>query len=322
VNRNGASGASGRAGDDQIANTTGAARAHDAGRRAAVAIVRMTAHYRSVAMNAMDQTLDLVPVGQRVTARALLVGDRLETAGLERSDVLSTSPLAFRAGASGVVTLFRYGVAVLIGLTPIEEDEIIRSLGPRVKGRLAKPEEETAVVEFSSERDDQIPPGGPIYLKTLSPERILLISDALAKSAVLAHDERQVAAVFEIIEPFARELAEHGRARGGRRTILKHIGNALLVHHRVSGRVAISEKPDVLWDRPDLERLYARLEDEYELKERVEVLNRKLTVIGETAKALTDVIDTQRSLRLELIIALLIVFEIVITFYEILSRRG
>ena len=29
----------------------------------------------------------------------------------------------------------------------------------------------------------------------------------------------------------------------------------------------MAEKPDVLWDRPDLERLYARLENEYELKE-------------------------------------------------------
>ncbi|MFL5194034.1 MAG: RMD1 family protein, partial [Microvirga sp.] len=54
----------------------------------------------------------------RLTARALLLGDRLEVAGLERSDVLSTAPLAFRAGQEGFVALFRYGVAVLVGLTP------------------------------------------------------------------------------------------------------------------------------------------------------------------------------------------------------------
>jgi len=268
----------------------------------------------------MEQTFP--KVAQQTTARALLVGDRLDTSGLERSDVLSTNPLSFRAGANGVATLFRYGVVVLIGLTPVEEDDILRGLAPRIRGALARPEEESAVIELSAEREDQIPAGGPIYVKTLSPERIVVISDALSKSAVLAHDEREVAAVFDIIEPFARELAEHGRTRRGRRTILKHIGNALLVQHRVSGRVAITEKPDVLWDRPDIERLYARLEDEYELKERVDVLNRKLAVISETAQALTDIIDTQRSLRLELIIALLIVFEIVVAFYQIFAARG
>jgi required for meiotic nuclear division protein 1 len=104
---------------------------------------------------------------------------------------------------------------------------------------------------------------------------------------------------------------------------LKLIGNALLVQHRMSGRVEIAEKPDALWDRPDLERLYARLEDEYELKERVDALSRKLAVIAETANMLADIIDTRRSLRLEMIVVLLIAFEITITFYQIfIAQRG
>ena len=100
------------------------------------------------------------------------------------------------------------------------------------------------------------------------------------------------------------------------------MGNALLVQHRISGRVAAGEKPDVLWDRPDLERLYARLEDEYELSERVETLNRKLSVISDTAITLSDIIDTKRSLRLEIIVVFLIAFEIIVTFYEIYARNG
>ena len=78
----------------------------------------------------------------------------------------------------------------------------------------------------------------------------------------------------------------------------------------------------MLWDRPDLERLYARLEDEYELSERVETLNRKLAVISDTATTLVDIIDTKRSLRLEIIVVFLIAFEIVVTFYDIYARRG
>jgi uncharacterized Rmd1/YagE family protein len=135
---------------------------------------------------------------------------------------------------------------------------------------------------------------------------------------VLARDEREVAAVFDLVEPFARQLAEKGSAVGGRRTILKQIGNALLVRHRVSGRVAATDKPDVVWDRYDLERLTARLQDEYELEERTEALTRKLSVIAETAEVLTDIIDTRRSLRLEMIIVALIAVELVIAGYQIL----
>ncbi len=101
--------------------------------------------------------------------------------------------------------------------------------------------------------------------------------------------------MLDVIEPFAAGLSRTGRPPGTRRNMLKLIGQALLVQHRVSGRVAVEEKPDVLWDRPDLERLYARVEDEYELKERTRALKRKLDVIVETARALTDVIEADRT---------------------------
>jgi uncharacterized Rmd1/YagE family protein len=261
-----------------------------------------------------------VPPPRRITARALLLGERIETAGLERTDVLSAIPLAFRAGEDGVVALFRFGVAVFIGVSPLEEDAILRRLDGRVIKPLAQREQETAVIEIHPGKDDQVTATGIIVVSTLTTEHILLISDAIATTVILAHDEKNVSLVFDVIEPLARQLAEHGRTPGGRRLILKHIGNALLVQHRVSGLVAVAEKPDVLWERPDLERFYGRLEDEYELKERANVLTRKLTVISDTAKALADIIDTERSLRLEIIIVVLITLEIVISGYQILFR--
>jgi uncharacterized Rmd1/YagE family protein len=106
--------------------------------------------------------------------------------------------------------------------------------------------------------------------------------------------------------------------------MLKLIGQALLAQHRVTGRVAVEEKPDVLWDRPDLERLYARLEDEYELKERGGALKLKLDVIVETAHAMTEMIDADRATRLELAVVALIVLELVASIVEIalLWRAG
>jgi uncharacterized Rmd1/YagE family protein len=266
---------------------------------------------------------DAQSLAGRRRIRALLLSDRIDTSNLERANlqhggVVSTVPLTYRVGTDGVVTLFRYGVAVLMCLTPAEEEEVLRSLAPRLVRPVEPREEEIAHIVDAPDKDDQILPGGPISLKAATPEHLIVIADALSKSVVLARDEREVAAVFEVVEPFARHLAEKGRTTGGRRAILKLIGNALLVQHRVSGRVAVTEKPDVVWDRPDLERLYARLEDEYELKERAEGLTRKLSVIAETAEVLTDIIDTRRSLRLEIVIVILIAVELVIAGYQIL----
>jgi uncharacterized Rmd1/YagE family protein len=261
------------------------------------------------------------PAAQQLTAHALQIGDRINTAGFE-GQVLSSAPLAVRVGSNGLAVVFRYGVVVLIGLSAAEETEFLEKLQARTYGRITPPEEEWAKIQVAKEAEEPIPVGGPILVREFSLERLLLVADALAKSVVLGHDEREVANVFDTIEPFAWELANFGKTSRNRTDLLKLLGNALLVQHRVSGRVAVGEKPDVLWDRPDLERLYARLEDEYELSERAETLNRKLAVIADTATTLADIIDTTRSLRLEIIVVILIAFEIIITFYEIYARNG
>ena len=92
--------------------------------------------------------------GIRKTARALLLGDRLDISGLEREDALSSAPLAFKVGQDGFVALFRWGVAVLVGLSPLEEDDVIRSLRQRIVGEFSRHEEESAVIEVSAEKAD------------------------------------------------------------------------------------------------------------------------------------------------------------------------
>src|SRR3954447_24541496 len=144
----------------------------------------------------MNQASASALVGTRITARAFLVGERLNTSGLERGDVLATIPLAFRVNANGVAVLFRYGVVVLIGLNALEEEEFLRGLDHRMTGKSARRDEEIAIIELAPEREDQIPPGGPICPQSFSPERLILIGEALAKSVVLARHEREVASVF------------------------------------------------------------------------------------------------------------------------------
>lgn len=260
---------------------------------------------------------DAKPQFAPLTARAVLLGERIDTVGLERRDALSATPLAFRVGAAGMAIVFRYGVVVLVGLDTLTEDEVLRAVAPRVVGAFAVHEEETIRLAPLDGREERADPDGVVRIADRSPERMLVVADALAKSAALAHDERQVAEVLDSIEPWARTLAERGRRPASRRETIRLIGRGLLVQHRVSGRVAVSEKPDLLWDRPDLERLYARLEDEYELIERAGILDRKLNLIGQTARLITDLMDTERSLRLEIIVVVLIFLEIAISIFQI-----
>ena len=109
-----------------------------------------------------------------------------------------------------MVALFRFGVAVMVGLTPLEEEDPLAKLQSRVSGARARADDETANLEIAPEGDEPKAAGGPIQIKNLSPQRFLVVADALAKTVALARDEREVNGVFDVIEPFA------ARARGER----------------------------------------------------------------------------------------------------------
>lgn len=243
-----------------------------------------------------------------VRARAVLLGDRLSPDRAAQARVISTAPFAFRKG-EGFVVAFRYGAAVLIGLDPAEEEEALALLaGPPAGTR----EEERIGVELGPVPDEGLSAAGVLQLRELDPAHVLVLADILGKSVALAYYEKEIASVLDAIEPAAGALAATGRIPSARTEILKLVGSALLTQHRVSGRIAFAEKPDILWEHPELERFYARLEDEYEIVERGTLLNGKMSVIASAAETFTDMMDTARSARLELLIVILILAELVI----------
>jgi required for meiotic nuclear division protein 1 len=242
-------------------------------------------------------------------AHAVLLGDRLTVDRSGRSDVISTAPFAFRK-AEGYVVVFRYGAAVLIGLSPEDEAAAIQMIALDAKGAVI--EEERVGFEVVPEGEDGPTATGILHLKGLDPARALVMADILAKSVALARYEKEIASVFDTIEPAANTLATSGHIPKSRRALLKLIGSALLAQHRVSGRIAFAEKPDILWDHAELERFYSRLEDEYEIIERGTLLNGKTAVIASAAETFTDMVDTARSTRVELLIVILILAELVI----------
>ena len=74
--------------------------------------------------------------------------------------------VGLRVGAEGIVSLFRFGVAVLFGMSPLEEDEVLRRLEDRVRGKFPVREEESAQIGIGAGEDEQITPSGTITSST------------------------------------------------------------------------------------------------------------------------------------------------------------
>jgi uncharacterized Rmd1/YagE family protein len=250
-----------------------------------------------------------------IPMRAIQLGEALEIKGLERADQFSGNPVAFRTASGGTVVLFKSGATVFVNMTPIEEEELIRGLGTRIIDPLAEREIESTQIVVKAGDEELVGLAGALHVKAFDDNRLLLIAEALAVSVALAHDERRIARAFERIEPVATSLMKRQLPGGPKSALLEQIGEALLIQKRLAGRVDLDEKPDVLWDHPELERFWAKLVDEYDLPARARAIERKLVVIRETADTITDLISTRTSQRLEWYIIILIAIEIGLTLY-------
>jgi uncharacterized Rmd1/YagE family protein len=252
-------------------------------------------------------------------ARALLLGDRLDLKLFKIADCLATTPLTIEVDAAGgIAVLFRYGVVVLFGVDRVDELRLIEKLKSLLTNAYQTPEIEE--LEIHCGRSSLGVQSGAVSLDEVTLEKLQVIADALSKNLVLMLYEKKVADEFDKIEPLAQELATHGKVSADSKKLLSKIGSMLLIEHRMVGRAEIGDKPETLWNFPQLEGLYASLEDEFELKERQSALDRKLGLISDTAQTLADVWDNKQLLKLEWYVVGLIVFEIFISLFELGNR--
>lgn len=251
-----------------------------------------------------------------IHVRALQLGERIDLKGLEREDAFSSVPLAFRTSGEGVAVLFKSGAAVFIAMNPVDEEQLIRSLAERIIEPLAVRETESLRLVVKADDDGVLSPSGDLLIKSADNDRLLLVAEALAMSVAFAYDERRIAASFDRIDTVAQTLQKRRLPQSPQGELLEQIGEALLIQQRLAKRVDLDEKPDVLWDHPELERFWARLVDEYDLTQRGLAISRKLEVIRGTADTLVDLFATRTSHRLEWYIIALIGIEIGLSLYD------
>lgn len=249
--------------------------------------------------------------------QAWFLGTRIDLRAIARGKPLGEAPLTVRAGERGYAVLFRYGVVVLVALSPIEEAAFLKTLRPFVQGHFEDPENEGSQIVIDPKQEKRIDTDGRLVLPEANLERLQIVAHVLAKSTVLAHYEERVATIFDRIEKLAEALHSGVRYRTSGRELLHDIGDVLLIQTRTVGRVEVTEKPELTWESPELDRLYERLSIEYELHDRDLALGRKLDLISHTAQTYLSLLQNRQGLRVEWYIVILIVVEIVLIVYDI-----
>lgn len=250
---------------------------------------------------------------------AATLSDKIKTKGINLGDRTSHLPLSFRLGENQWVVVFRFGVVVTVGLNEKEMQDIYSELKPFLENPHSIQKSEDVVIEVGAEKDSI--ESGSVSLKELTREHVLIMADILAKSVMLERYEALMLDIFMETEPFAESLMKgnHGKVRP--HDLKKTIGATLMTQQTMVGRVEVNDKPEVLWEHPELEKFYLRLEREYEIEDRNDALEKKLKLINTTAETQLGLLHNSHALRVEWYIVILIVFEIILTLYEMFFKH-
>lgn len=270
---------------------------------------------------ASPQTLPNLFAGcRKIHVRSICVGGDIDTRSLRKTRFLSASPLTLDAGSNGCATVFRYGAIVFFHVKPTEEAAFLEELSGLIQHPAASfmiEEAELALPQVGHEGTDQ----NVLFVPNFSLPTLQVVAEVLARSVVLERYEGSVGSTFEALHPMAAGLGSGRITRINYRNLLRRLGDVLLDQQEMIGRIAVTDKPDILWDHPELERLYARLNDEFEIADRFEAVEAKLNLIGRTIQTSIDLVQSRRSLRLEWYVLILFITEIGLTLYEMFIHK-
>ena len=153
-----------------------------------------------------------------------------------------------------------------------------------------------------------------VYSAHLNVEKIKIISYVLSQSVALERYEDDIESNLSDFETVVDNLKTKGKALFSEKKLLKQIGRVFSVKQTTVVHLALFDKPESIWESPDLETLYNRMSSEYDLKVRFDVLDKKIDYLSDISKMMMEFLAEKRNAFLEIIIIVLIIFEIGLWF--------
>lgn len=145
-----------------------------------------------------------------------------------------------------------------------------------------------------------------------------LVSIIIAKSVALERIEEQLGKILDNIESKIDNL-EKGKLNIGNKELAKTTSRIVRHEYNTIAYIMILDKPDITWINSDAAHFYEKMSEFFELNDRYEVIKSKTEILKSIVDGLADISSSIRGLRLEWIVIILIVIEVILMFLDLLT---
>ena len=229
--------------------------------------------------------------------------------------ILSTNPLVLEPEAGVWVYLARFGAAVFWNASPGIVEEVLRDLevlpGMGVRAETAR-DDLRVHLRADADRVDF----SEVWLRDLTLDKLKIVSLALAQSVALDSVEAEVSQAMARFGPVVTALRDEGRLVFGQKDLLRTVGFAMAVRATVLDTLTLFDDPPETWESEALAHLDGALFDQFDLEERLAAVNQKVAYLQDAGATVLDVLARRKDQRLEWIIIILILVEVVLFVWK------
>jgi uncharacterized Rmd1/YagE family protein len=233
------------------------------------------------------------------------------TAELLHSD---SDELFYRTNSDELIYVFKFGIISFFKFNESQIASFIQVIHPYCKNILDIKLSEEFEIETNAPRNKL--GFNKIELMRIDANVLRLIMLNVSQSVALDHYSELTNILLEETNYHTQVLERKGGMDLSGINLKKYIGRTLNIKNRITGNLYIFDSPDETWEDEELNKLDVGLKKTFDLQARFRTILEGLGIVKENLELFRDLLQYKNSTRLEWVIILLILVEVLNLFFE------
>jgi uncharacterized Rmd1/YagE family protein len=242
------------------------------------------------------------------------VADSIDIKGFKNSfkahvDYFNADEIFYRIESDKFIYVFKYGVISFLNYNELQVSEFIQFITPYCKNRSDQRLSEEFEIETGA-------PGikvGYNKIEIVSPNvdiyRLIMLN--VSQSVALDHYAEVADKLVDETSLQTQYLEKKGKLNISGKRLKKYIGRTLNLKSNISENLYIFDSPPETWEDEDLNKIDQGLKRTFDLQVRFRHIQDSLQIVKENLELFKDMLQYRGSYVLEVIIVMLILFEVV-----------
>ena len=207
--------------------------------------------------------------------------------------------------------LFDYGVIVLANYDVVSKSEFISFIKKYATDPIDLDLFEEYEITTQENLERPVVKNNFVTVSKIDPSLMRIVMLNIAQSVALEHYEVLTDELIASSKHYIVELEQTGKLSISKTNLLKYIGKVLNVKNSIVDNLYILDDPNLVWDNEELNLLNKQLKTNFDIHPRFKDLDYRLQIVENNLRLFTDVLNVRESSRLEWIVIILILIEVV-----------